>query len=229
MTSAASGGRRQLALHDWPPHHGGMPRPPRLDAPGAMHHVVAKRCGGETIVRDDYDREVLLARLAQAVPKHDWSCHAYCLLDTHFHLVVATRSGNLGRGMQSLLAPYARDFNDRHERQGNLFHSRFYSKQITSDAQLTAAVIYLYLNPVRAGVVDRAELWPWSSYNATLGRAEVPAFLDADAVLDRFDTRGDVARLRLELGVRDALDRNRAGVGVRVSVSDTVSDTGQVR
>ena len=120
--------------------------------------------------------------------------------------------------MQWLLAPYSREFNDRHERKGNLFHTRFYSKRIESDAYLTATVIYVHLNPVRAGTVTSPELWPWCSYAATVGCADMPEFLDANAVLDLFDDRRDVARLRLELAVRDALEHDRRAVGVRHGV-----------
>jgi putative transposase len=183
-----------------------------------MHHVIAKGSGGETIVRDDHDRGTLVARLGQAVRRYDWTCLAYCLLDTHFHAVVATAQANLGSGMQWLLSSYCREFNDRHKRQGNLFHTRFYSKQIESDAHLTATVIYVHLNPARAGTVTSPELWPWCSYAATVGRADVPGFLDANAVLALFDNRRDVARLRLELAVRDALDQDRRAAGVRHGV-----------
>jgi REP element-mobilizing transposase RayT len=195
-----------------------MPRLPRVDAPGALHHVVAKGSGGETIVRDDHDRETLVTRLGRAVRRCEWSCLAYCLLDTHLHAVVTTRQANLGAGMQWLLASYAREFNDRHERQGNLFHTRFYSKQIESDSHLTATVIYVHLNPVRAGTVTSPELWPWCSYAATVGHTHVPGFLDANAVLDLFERRRDVARLKLELAVRDALERDRRAAGVRPGV-----------
>jgi hypothetical protein len=117
-----------------------MPRAPRVDAPGAMHHVIAKGSGGEVIVRDDVDRRLLVERLGKTVLRYRWSCLAYCLLDTHFHVVLGTPAANLGLGMQWLLAPYAREFNKRHERQGNVFHTRFYSKQIQSDDHLLPAV-----------------------------------------------------------------------------------------
>ena len=124
---------------------------------------------------DDLDREALLKRLERTVVRHGWSCFAYCLLDTHFHLVVRTPEPNLGYGMQWLLAPYARDFNERYERRGNLFHTRFYSTRITNDEHLVAALVYVYLNPVRAGIVETPDLWPWSTYAATIGEVAASA------------------------------------------------------
>jgi putative transposase len=177
--------------------------------------VIAQGSGDESLVWDDVDRQALLQRLGRTVLRHGWSCLAFCLLDTHFHAVVGTPTPNLGRGMQWLLAPYARDFNERHERRGNLFHSRFYSKRVTSPEQLVATLVYVYLNPVRAGIVERAEAWSWSSYSATVGRRAPPDFLDRRAVLEIIDPHGEVAPMRLELAVREARERDLLGAGVR--------------
>jgi REP element-mobilizing transposase RayT len=215
MSFTDTGDRGRLARRGTPSHHLDMPRVPRVDAPGAMHHVIPKGSAGEAIFRDDHDRKMLVKRLGEAVRRYDWSCLAYCLLDTHFHAVVSTKHANLGRGMQWLLAPYSREFNVRHERAGNLFHTRFYSKLIESDAHLTATLVYVHLNPVRAGAVTRPELWPWCSYAATVGHDDMPAFLDGNAVLELFDTRREVARMMLELAVRDALEAEFGSAGIR--------------
>jgi REP element-mobilizing transposase RayT len=195
-----------------------MPRRPREEGSYAIHHVVPVGSGGESIVRDDHDRETFLQRLERAVRRHRWLCFAYCLLDTHFHLVVQTPLPNLGLGMQWLLAAYAREFNERHERRGNLFHTRFYSDRIASDEHLTSTLVYVHLNPVRAGVVDDPELWRWSSYAATLGRLRAPPFLAVTEVLRHIDSHRTSAQLRLQLAVKDALERDRRRLGVRHGV-----------
>ena len=218
MTQSDNGTVGRLARFGWTSHPGHMPRQPREEAPGAIHHVIPTGSGGESIVRDDLDRKWLLQRLGLTVTRHRWSCLAYCLLDTHFHLIVQTAIPNLGVGMQWMLAPYARDFNDRHERRGNLFHTRFYSTRITSDEHLTAALVYLHLNPVRAGVVERPELWRWSSYAATIGRAPAPQFLATSEALGLIDQHRATAVLRLQLAVSETLDRDRRRAGVRAGV-----------
>ena len=157
---------------------GAVARKLRVEAPGATHHVVAKGVGGSEIVADDADRRSFIARLARTVESHRWSCLAYCLLDTHFHLVVTTPEPNLGVGMKWLKAAYAQDFNHRHGRQGHVFGGRFYSEAIGRDAHLVAAIVYVALNPVRAGIVDRPERWPWSSYAATVGVVPAPELLN---------------------------------------------------
>jgi putative transposase len=197
-----------------------MPRATRAERAGALHHVIARGSGEEVIVRDDVDRRLLIESMGKTVLRYRWSCLAYCLLDTHFHVVLGTPAANLGLGMQWLLAPYARDFNKRHERRGNVFQTRFYSKQIRSDDHLLAALLYVHLNPVRAGVVDEPELWPWSSYAPSIGQSDPPAFLDLEGLLKLIAPEPSVARRRLRTAAHEMLLRE-----ISAPVSDTVSDT----
>ena len=171
--------------------------------------MVAKGNAGAKIVTDDVDRSAFVGRLARTVERSGWSCLAYCLLDSHVHLVVGTPRPNLGAGMRSLLGPYAQNFNYRHERQGHLFRGRFSSVRVKSESHLVSALIYVALNPVRAGLVERPERWRWSSYPATIGRLSAPDFLDAQAVLELVDADPAKARLRFELAVAEARSRDR--------------------
>lgn len=166
--------------------------------------MVAKGNAGAKIVTDDVDRSAFVGRLARTVERSGWSCLAYCLLDSHVHLVVGTPRPNLGAGMRSLLGPYAQNFNHRHEREGHLFRGRFYSVRLKSESHLVSALIYVALNPVRAGLVERPERWRWSSYAATIGRLRAPDFLDAHAVLELVDADPAKARLLFEFAVAEA-------------------------
>lgn len=179
---------------------------------------MAKGSGGESIVRDEHDRTELLARIGRAVGRNRWSCLAYCILDTHFHLLVGTPAPNLGVGMQWLLSSYARDFNKRHEREGNLFHCRFYSKRVRSDEHLTSSIVYIALNPVRAGLAEQPEGWRWSSYAATVGFTAEPKFLDTSAVLELVDEHPGTAQLLLRVAVGETRARDDARAGLRHGV-----------
>jgi len=182
----------------------------REDVAGSIHHVIAKGNAGAAIVADDHDRALFVSRLGKVTERQGWVCLAYCLLDTHVHLLVCTPRGNLGKGMQSLLGPYAQNFNARHEREGHLFRGRFYSKRIRSQWHLEAALVYILLNPTRAGLTERPEAWPWSSYAGTIGRAPAPDFLDATATLELVGKHPSRARAALQLAVADALALDRA-------------------
>jgi REP element-mobilizing transposase RayT len=194
-----------------------MPRRPRLEAPGATHHVVANAVAGQELVRDDHDRRALWARLGRTVKRYRWSCLVYCFLDTHFHLLVETPEPNLGEGMQWLCGRYGQEFNLRYSRRGALFGQRYYSELVRSDRHLASAIVYVLLNPVRAGIVRQPEDWQWSSYAATVGLEDAPSFLDVGGVLEVIDRRPDVARRSLEEAVHETLSEDerarRAEVG----------------
>jgi putative transposase len=182
-------------------------RRPREDIPGSIHHAIAKGNAGAAIVVDDHDREVFVSRLDKTVARHGWSCLAYSLLDTHVHLLIGTPRGNLSRGMQSLLGPYAQNFNLRHGREGHLFRGRFYSKRIRSQSHLVSALVYIALNPVRAGMAERPEQWSWSSYPATIGSEPALGHLDVAATLELVHPDPESARRLLQIATLDALSR----------------------
>jgi putative transposase len=155
-----------------------MPRKPRVDAPGAINHVVARGNAGIRIVADDDDRRALVAGLARASERYGWLVHAYCLMDTHIHALIETPDPTLGSGMQRLIGGYAYEFNRRHGRYGHLFAGRYSASRIDTDAHAIMAGAYLVLDPVRAGLVSDAADWPWSSYRASAGLVRAPAFLE---------------------------------------------------
>jgi REP element-mobilizing transposase RayT len=187
-----------------------MPRRPRYEASGALHHVVSRGNAGEAIVRNDIDRGRFLDLLDEAIARYRWRCLAYCLLDTHFHVVLRTPEPNLGDGMQWLKSRYAEDLNFRHGRTGHVFGGRFYSAPLESDSHLITALLYVFLNPVRAGLGRSPADWTWSSYPATIGE-HAPRFLDVASVLELFGAEPSLARARLRSIVDETvrLDRER--------------------
>ena len=186
-----------------------MPRRPRDECPGAYQHVVAKGNAGGLIVYDDHDRRDFLTRLGRAAILCQWSCLAYCLMDTHIHLIVRTPEPNLGYGMQRLLSPYAQRVNRRLLREGHLFRGRFYSGRIDRPEHLESAILYVLVNPVRAGMVSRADDWPWSSCAATIGRIDPPNFLDVGATLELVSADPQAARRSLAAAVSEVALRER--------------------
>jgi putative transposase len=119
---------------------------------------------------------------------------SFCLMGTHFHLLLRTPAANLSRGMQHLCGTYAQWFNWKYGRRGHLFGRRFGSVEILDEDHLLNAHRYVALNPVRAGICDRPESWRWGSYRALLGLEPSPGFLDVSAVLDLFSVETATAR-----------------------------------
>lgn len=124
--------------------------------------------------------------LETAVKRFRWTCHAYCLMDNHVHLLLETADENLSAGMQWLLGRYAQDFNWRHGFDGHLFQGRFKSQPVVSNWHLLELSRYIVLNPVRAGMRAVAGDWPWSSYRAAVGSTAAPRFLTLDWLLAQF-------------------------------------------
>ncbi len=77
------------------------------------------------IFKDADDRKAFLEVLGMVVKKYNWLCHAYCLMDNHFHLIVETPEGNLSRGMRQLNGMYTQAYNRQHKSVGHIFQGRF--------------------------------------------------------------------------------------------------------
>lgn len=146
-----------------------MARPLRIEYPGAVYHVTARGNAREDIFLDDADRRQFLSLLSETVDERDWTCHAWCLMDNHYHLLVETAAANLGRGMRQINGVYTQRFNRAHGRVGHLFQGRYKAILVEKDAYLLELCRYVVLNPVRAGLVGRPQDWPWSSYRRTAG------------------------------------------------------------
>jgi putative transposase len=147
-------------------------RPLRSDLPDGFFHVTARGVDGTWIVRGDDDRRIFFLRLADVISRFDWVEHALCLMNTHYHLVLEATRLALSTGMKRLNGLYAQGFNERYERKGHLFGDRFWAGVIESEDYLEAACSYVIWNPVRAGLCDAPEDWPWSRsrYGFGLGR-----------------------------------------------------------
>jgi putative transposase len=166
-----------------------MPRPPRDELAGAIHHVFSRGNAKQAIYRDDRDRARYLGILGKVVVRQRWRCLAYCLMDNHMHLLVETPAPNLGRGMQWLHGIYGQAFNQRHRRSGHVFQGRFGSERMKSDVQLLVVARYIARNPVEAGLCSEPDEWGWGSHTTVLG-GRGPAWLDTPRLLDFFGAGG---------------------------------------
>ena len=171
-----------------------MARPLRLEFPGAVYHVTSRGNARQAIFLDKDDRESFMEVLSSVAARFNWLCHAYCLMETHYHILVETPEGNLSRGMRQLNGVYTQVFNRRHTRVGHLFQGRYKGILVEKEAHLLALCRYVVLNPVRAGLVRRPAEWKWSSYRATGGEAKRSPVLEIDWVLSQFGRRREEAK-----------------------------------
>ena len=148
-----------------------MSRVARSSLPDGLYHVASRGIPETPIYLSDVDRSAFVQLLRRVERKHAWVCHAYCLMTTHYHLVVASTREALSDGLRELNGLHARAFNQRHGRFGHLFADRFSTRVIDSEEYLYEACAYVLLNPVKAGLCRRVEDWPWSYSRIGLGSA----------------------------------------------------------
>ena len=147
-----------------------MARLPRLSVPGYPHHVIQRGNNGQAIFLDDADRQRMLALLQEHSVRNRVAIHAYVLMDNHLHLLATpdTEAG-LPTMMQAVGRSYVRYFNDRAGRTGTLWEGRYRCTVIEPDRHLLACMVYIDLNPVRAGLVHAPQDFAWSSHAHCVG------------------------------------------------------------
>ena len=145
-----------------------------------------------------------LRELARAGTKVSWDCLAFCVLGTHYHLVLDVDDGALSKGMHALNFRYAMGFNSRHRMKGHVTGRRFDSRRIEDDDDLLGVFAYVARNPVKAGLCASPVEWPWSSYPSTVGLSEPSSFVDANRIVGCLGEGREVAIARLRKFVENS-------------------------
>ena len=165
-----------------------MPRKARIDAPGALHHIIVRGIDRRKIFFNDSDRDDFLDRLGAILSESKTACFAWALMTNHLHLLLRTGVAPIASVMRRLLTGYAVSFNRRHRRHGHLFQNRYKSILCQEDLYLLELVRYIHLNPLRAGVVEQIkglDTYPYSGHYVLMGKTE-PGFQDVDYILNLF-------------------------------------------
>ena len=151
-----------------------MPRFPRVVIPGCPHHLIQRGNRRQRVFFCDEDRAFFLTLLGREAEKRGIAIWAFCLMENHFHLVaVPTRPDSFARGLGEAQRRYTLVINTREGWKGFLFQGRFLSYPLDEDHQY-AAIRYVERNPVRAGMVVRAEDYEWSSARAHVRKEPHP-------------------------------------------------------
>ena len=182
-----------------------MARPLRIEYPGAVYHVTSRGNARADIFDDSVDRQTFLLLLESVVNRFNWICHAYCLMDNHYHLLIETPDGNLSIGMRHLNGVYTQSFNRRHKRVGHVFQGRFKAVIVEKESHLLELCRYVVLNPVRAGMVSAPRKWRWSSYGATSGILKNEPYLTTDWILGQFDRTRSEAQTKYRQFVKEGM------------------------
>lgn len=147
-----------------------MARQPRLSVPGYPHHVIVRGNNRQAIFQSRADYETLLSLLANALAKHRVALHSYVLMTNHFHLLVTPQEAtSLPELMREVGRNYVQIYNRKYQRTGTLFEGRYKSTLIQTERYLLACMVYIDLNPVRAGMVAQPQEYAWSGYGHYAG------------------------------------------------------------
>ena len=184
-----------------------MARPLRIEYPGAVYHVTSRGNARKKVFRDDQDREIFLDTLASVVKRYNWLCHAYCLMDNHYHLMIETIDANLSQGMRQLNGVYTQRYNKRHGKTGHIFQGRFKAILAQKDSHLLELGRYVVLNPVRARIIEDPKDWKWSSYPATAGLTKAPDYVTVDWLLQQFGNNRMTAQGRYKEFVYEGIKK----------------------
>ncbi len=188
-----------------------MPRKSRIDAAGALHHVIARGIARRGIFLGDADRDDFLERLANILMGSKTICYAWALIPNHLHLLIRTGPAPLSSVMRRLLTGYAVSFNLRHRRQGHLFQNRYKSILCQEEPYLLELVRYIHLNPLRARLIkDYDELcrYPYSGHSAILGNRE-REWQEVGYVLGLFAEGTGAARRKYRDYVKEGIERGK--------------------
>jgi len=188
-----------------------MPRNARIDAPGALHHIIVRGIERRKIFNDDVDRINFLDRLGKVLSETHTKCFAWALIPNHFHLLLRTGACPLSTVMRRLLTGHAMNFNRRHRRSGQLFQNRYKSILCQEDTYLLELVRYIHLNPIRARLVadiKALDKYPFCGHAVIMGKKK-KEWQDDAYVLKLFDKKRSTARRRYKIFVQKGIQEGR--------------------
>lgn len=189
-----------------------MPRQARIDAPGAVHHIMARGIERRKIFFDDQDRDAFIRRLGGLINETRTQCFAWALIPNHFHLLLKTGCVPVATLMRRLLTGYAISFNRRHRRSGHVFQNRYKSILCEQDVYLKELLSYIHLNPLRARIVDdikALDTYAYSGHSYLMGKRKQNDWQATGQVLALFGDRVPFARRRYREYIKKGINQGQ--------------------
>jgi len=164
-----------------------VPRPARIEYPGAVYYITIDSAPGKEIFKDDIDRNRFLQILDYAARRYGLRLHAYALLDDGYRLLLETPMGNLTRAIQYLNSHFMAYSNTRRGGSGRIFSGRYKSPVIEKSRYLLEMCRHIHMAPVHKGLAEDPGDYKWSSHREyTQGETDGPPPLYTKDVLSSF-------------------------------------------
>jgi REP element-mobilizing transposase RayT len=132
-----------------------MPRNLRVFVEGGIYHVYNRFAGGEPIFADPEIARDFIELLRYVKRRDSWTIFAWVLMSNHYHIAIRSRAVPISRGFQYLQGRFSQRFNRGRNRTGALWQSRYHAKVVNEQGYLDRLILYIHLNPVAGGLVDR--------------------------------------------------------------------------
>jgi len=182
-----------------------MVRRRRVEIEGGLYHVYNRVASGEPIFVDPNEAVEFIEAIGETKKRDDWTVLAWCVMSNHFHLVIRTASVPLWRGMHRVQNLFSRRFNKRHGRTGGLWQSRYKAKLVEDESYVGQLVLYVHLNPVKAGVVEDPADYVFGGHREVKRRLR-SALVDIDEMLLCFGPTKKTSRQTYLGAIRAGID-----------------------
>lgn len=178
----------------------------KLNLPGYISHITQRASGREPLFVEDGDYLTMLGLMKDVAHTFDIQFFALCLMGNHIHLLLEPQQENLSQAMHSLFSRYAMRFNRKYSRRGHVFGGAFRQAICLDPSYFLTASLYIHLNPVRAGLVEKAPDYRWSSCSLYCSDQGRNSFVNPDPVLSLVDDDPAMARTHYALLVHKGFE-----------------------
>jgi len=143
-----------------------MPRGKRNYKKYSYYHVYNRCNNKEPLIRNPADKQLFVNLLYKFLADVNLKLTAFCIMDTHFHLIVRTREKptDISTYMRKVVTSFSMQINRKYQRVGHIFQGRYNAKLLYWKKDLHYAIEYIKQNPVKEGMVKKASDYPWSKY-----------------------------------------------------------------
>jgi len=187
-----------------------VPRRRRVLIEGGLYHVYNRFARGEDVFADPEEAVEFVELLRDVKQRDGLTVFAWALLSNHYHLAVRTSAIPLSRTMKHLQGTFSRRFNRRWRRTGPLWQSRYQARLIEDQDYFDEVIVYIHLNPVRAGLVDDPADHVFCGHREIMGKVKKP-LVDVDHALIGFGDTLRKGRRHYVIRVRAGLEEDPVG------------------
>jgi REP element-mobilizing transposase RayT len=187
-----------------------MPRAPRVFVEGGIYHVYNRVTRGERVFAEDGEAQNFVEVLREIKERDGLVVLAWCVMSNHYHLAIRCTSVPLWRSLASVQLKVARTYNAHYRVHGPFWQGRYKAKLVDDPDYLRQLVLYVHLNPIVAGIVERAEKYVWSGHREVVRKIKQP-LVDPDQLLLVFGETRKAARKAYLASIRAPHDETWVG------------------